>query len=56
MTAVFLLGAGVPLIEQLFPPMLPVQQLQQTPLLIIFVVMCSLAAAYLALWRVAPAS
>lgn len=40
--------------ERLFPPLTPVQQLQQTPLLIIAILMCSLAAAYLALWRAAP--
>lgn len=52
--AVVLPGAGVPLIERLFPPLAPVQQLQQTPLLIIAILMCCLAAAYLALWRAAP--
>jgi len=52
--AVLLLGAGAPLIERLFPPVPLVQQLQQTPLLITSVVMCCLAAAYLALWRAAP--
>ena len=54
MTAVLLLGAGLPLFNQLFPPVLPTQQLQQTPILIIAVLMCCLAAAYLALWRAAP--
>ncbi|HWE85640.1 MAG TPA: PP2C family protein-serine/threonine phosphatase [Terracidiphilus sp.] len=52
--AVLLLDAGVPLIERLFRPVPLVQQLQQTPLLIGFVLMCCLAAAYLALWRAAP--
>jgi hypothetical protein len=54
MTAVLLLGAGLPLFNQLFPPVPPDQQLQQTPLLIVAVLMCCLAAAYLALWRAAP--
>jgi hypothetical protein len=45
MTAVLLLGAGLPLFNQLFPPVLPTQQLQQTPILIIAVLMCCLAAA-----------
>ena len=52
--AVLLLNAGVPLIERLFRPVPLAQQLQQTPVLIVFVLMCCLAAAYLALWRAAP--
>jgi len=52
--AVLLPDAGAPLIERMFRPVPLVQQLQQTPLLIVFVLMCCLAAAYLALWRAAP--
>jgi hypothetical protein len=54
MTAGLLLGARLPLIDRLFPPVPLVQQLQQTPDLVIAVLMCCLAAAYLALWRAAP--
>jgi hypothetical protein len=54
MAAVFLPGAEAPLIERLFPPVPLVQQLQQTPILIISILMCCLAAVYLALWRAAP--
>lgn len=54
MAAVLLSGAGAPLLERMFPPVPLAQQLQRTPQLIIFVLMCSLAAAYLALWRAAP--
>jgi hypothetical protein len=53
MTAVLLLGMGYPLLHQLFPPVLPAQQLQHTPTLIIAVLMGCLAAAFLALWRAA---
>ena len=49
MTDALLLGAGLPLIERLFPPVPFVQQLQQTRLLIVAVLMCCLAAAYLQL-------
>jgi len=52
--AVLFPDAGVPLIEKLFSPVPLAQKLQQTPLLIVFVLMCCLAAAYLALWRAAP--
>jgi Stage II sporulation protein E (SpoIIE) len=54
MTAALLLAADVPLMQQLFPPMSLIAQVQNTPLLITSVLMCSLAAAYLALWRAAP--
>lgn len=50
-TAVLLLGAGPPLSDRLFRPMLPAEQLQHTPNLIIAVLMGCLAAAFLALWR-----
>jgi len=52
-TAVLLLGAGPPLSGQLFRPLLPAEQLQHTPTLIIAVLMGCLAAAFLALWRTA---
>jgi serine phosphatase RsbU (regulator of sigma subunit) len=54
MTAVLLLSADLPLMQKLFPPVPPTQQLQHTPDLIIAVLMCCLAAAFLALWRAAP--
>jgi hypothetical protein len=54
MTAVLLLGAGLPLIERLFPPVPLTEQVQNTPLLIASVLMCCLGAAYLALWRAVP--
>jgi serine phosphatase RsbU (regulator of sigma subunit) len=54
MTAVLLLSADLSLMQKLFPPVLPTQQLQHTPDLIIAVLMCCLAAAFLALWRAAP--
>ena len=50
-TAVLLLGAGPSLSNRLFRPVLPTQQLQHTPNLIIAVLMGCLAAAFLALWR-----
>src|ERR1700678_2391361 len=48
------LGAALPHFDRLFPPVPPAQQLQHTPDLIIAVLMCCLAAAFLALWRAAP--
>ena len=54
MTAGLLLGAGLPLFDQLFPPMPLIEQVQNTPLLITAVLMFCLAAAFLALWRAAP--
>ena len=53
MTADFLFGAGAPLLHQFFPPVLPAQQLQETPVLILAVLMGCLAVAFLALWRAA---
>jgi Stage II sporulation protein E (SpoIIE) len=50
-TALLLLDAGLPLSNRLFRPVLPAQQLQHTPTLIIAVLMGCLAAAFLALWR-----
>ncbi len=40
--------------DRYFLPVPPIQQLQHTPDLIIAVLMCCLAAAFLALWRAAP--
>ncbi len=54
MTAGLLLGTGLPLFDQLFPPMPLIEQVQNTPLLITAVLMFCLAAAFLALWRTAP--
>lgn len=54
MTAALLLGAGVPLLHQFFPPVPPTKQLQETPVLILSVLMGCLAVAFLALWRAAP--
>jgi len=54
MTAVYLLGAEVPLLHRVFPPVPLAEQVQDTPTLILAVLMCCLAAAYLALWRAAP--
>ncbi len=54
MTAALLLGAGMPLFHQLFPPVPLVEQVQYTPSLILSVLACSIAAAFLALWRAAP--
>ncbi len=54
MTAVLLVAADVPLMQKIFPPVPPVEQVQNTPLLITAVLMFCLAAAFLALWRAAP--
>jgi Stage II sporulation protein E (SpoIIE) len=54
MTAGLVAGAALPLLQQLFPPVPLDQQLQQTPILMLAVIECCLAAAYLALWRAAP--
>ena len=53
MTAVFLLASSVPVLPRLFPPMTLVEQVQHTPFLVFGVMMCCLAAAFLALWRAA---
>jgi len=63
-TADLLLGAALPQaalaqpalphLDRYFLPLPPTQQLQHTPDLIIAVLMCCLAAAFLALWRAAP--
>ena len=54
MTALLFLGAGAPLLHQIFPPVPLIEQVQNTPLLITAVLMFCLAAAFLALWRAAP--
>jgi len=54
MTAVLLLDAGRPLLQQFFPSLPLIEQVQNTPLLIAAVLMCCLGAAYLALWRAVP--
>jgi hypothetical protein len=53
MTPAFLVISGVPLLQRLFPPMPLAEQMQFTPFLILGVLMCCLAAAFLALWRAA---
>jgi hypothetical protein len=53
MKAFQLLGAGVPVLHQFFPPVPLAAQVQNTPTLILAVLMGCLAAAYLALWRAA---
>jgi hypothetical protein len=54
MTAVSLVSAAVPLMQQMFPPMSQADQLRHTPMLILAMVDFCMAAAYLALWRAAP--
>jgi Stage II sporulation protein E (SpoIIE) len=54
LTAVLLLGVGHPLMQQIFPPVPLIEQVQDTPLLVTAVLMFCLAAAFLALWRAAP--
>ncbi len=54
MTAVLLLAADVSLMQRIFPPVPQSAQVQNIPGLIFGVLMCCLAAAYLALWRAAP--
>ncbi len=54
MTATLILDASLPLLQQIFTPLSPSEQLQHTPNLILAVLLCSLATAYLALWRAAP--
>lgn len=54
MTAIHLLTAAVPLLQQLFPPVPLIKQVQDIPVLIGAVLLFCLAVAYLALWRAAP--
>ena len=53
MTAILLLAAELPLMDRLFPSMPLAEQVQKTPTLILAVLMCCLAVAFLALWRAA---
>jgi hypothetical protein len=53
MTAALIAAAGAPLMQRLFPPMPLAEQVQRTPFLVFGVLMCCLAAAFLALWRAA---
>jgi hypothetical protein len=54
MTAALLASAAAPLIQRLFPPSSLTEQIRLTPLLIVAMLDFCLAAAFLALWRVAP--
>jgi hypothetical protein len=54
MTASLLLTAAAPILQQLFTPPPLLEQVRMTPSLILSVLDCSLAVAYLALWRTAP--
>jgi hypothetical protein len=49
-----LLGAEMPLLHQIFPPLPLIELVQDIPVLIFAVLLCCLAVAYLALWRAAP--
>lgn len=53
MTATLILAAEVPLTQRLFPSMPLAEQMQHTPFLVLGVLMCCLAATFLALWRAA---
>ncbi len=53
MTASLLLTAAVPMLQQLFTPAPLIDQVHHTPMLVLGVLMCCLAAAFLALWRAA---
>jgi Stage II sporulation protein E (SpoIIE) len=54
MTAVLLLAADVPFMQQFFPPVPLIEQVQNTPAVIVTVLLWCEAAAFLALWRAAP--
>ncbi len=54
MTDLHLLAAALPLLQQLFPPVPLIEQVQDIPVLIGAVLLSCLAVAYLALWRAAP--
>jgi len=54
MTAVLLLAAELPLMQQLFPPVPLAEQVQNIPTVILVVLDCCLTVAFLALWRAAP--
>jgi len=53
MTSALIFAAEAPLMQRLFPPMQLAEQMQHTPFLVLGVLMCCLAAAFLALWRAA---
>ena len=54
MTAALILGASEPLLHRIFTPLSLTEQMKHTPNLILAVLLCCLATAYLALWRAAP--
>jgi Stage II sporulation protein E (SpoIIE) len=54
MTAVLLLDAGHPLMQQLFPPVPLAEQVQNIPTAILAAMLGCLGVAFLALWRAAP--
>jgi hypothetical protein len=54
MTAVFLFAAGVPLMQQLFPSVPLIEQVQNIPTAIEAAMLGCLGVAFLALWRAAP--
>ena len=53
MTTAMLFASVAPLMQQLFPQVPLIEQVHRTPTLIFGVLECSLAAAFLALWRAA---
>jgi serine phosphatase RsbU (regulator of sigma subunit) len=53
MTTAVLQSAGLPLLNQLFPPSPLIEEVQRTPTLIFGTLECCLAVAFLALWRAA---
>ena len=54
MTTSLLLGSAVPFMQNVFPAVPLVQQVQHTPFLILSLIDLCMAIAYLALWRAAP--
>ena len=54
MTLAWYLGTALPFSTHLFTPTTQVEQVQNTPILILAALQFSLALAYLALWRAAP--
>jgi Stage II sporulation protein E (SpoIIE) len=54
MTAVLFLSSGHPLLQQFFPPVPLIEQVENIPTVIVAVLDCCLTAAFLALWRAAP--
>jgi len=51
MTVSLLMAVTVPLMQQLFPPVSLIEQVQRTPTLIFGTLQCCLAATFIALWR-----